>query len=159
MRMITNVFVAVMLSVVTACSSTGDAGPQGPQGEQGPKGDKGDRGDAGVQGIPGAQGIQGPMGGGFYVSRDVLYCNTAVGTTSGVVKAACNDVNDLPLTGTCQKPEGPVLNLAVNGSPGSTWPGPSTAAAEWWCEWADTAGVIVNTLPTAKATICCIAVP
>lgn len=143
------------LVLLVACQegSRGPVGPQGPEGSAGPQGPAGPQGVAGLQG---PQGVQGPIGGGLYTSRDDIYCNTSpIGTTNGNVSAACDTPEDLPLTGSCANHETKALNLSTNGFI-ENWPGRSTAPASWLCSWSGLDGVVVNVVPTAKASICCI---
>jgi hypothetical protein len=147
---------AALLLSLTACQR-GDVGPAGPPGPKGDKGDPGEQGLPGIQGIQGAQGPQGPIGGGYYTSRQDLYCRSSMGTTTGTVEADCDNAADLPLTGSCANSEPTALNIATNGLI-QNWPGNSILPAAWVCEWSS-GGARVNNVPSGRATICCIKHP
>ncbi len=154
-------YVLLLITLLVALACRGDRGLPGPQGQDGApgiQGLQGPPGPQGPQGVPGPQGIQGPAGGGVYTSRGALYCNSTTGTTTGIVTASCNANKDLPLAGSCENYESTALNIATNGSI-AAWPNTNPATpAQWVCQWSS-AGVVVNNVPTGKATICCITNP
>jgi hypothetical protein len=99
----------------------GTPGPQGPAGEQGltgPQGPVGPQGLPGNDGAPGANGLQGPVGatgpqgpsgsGGTGMSRSNTYKVTASVVIEsgrlGEVLVACNDENDILLSGGYEAP-------------------------------------------------------
>lgn len=158
---------AAALALLVACS--GNTGPQGPIGPTGPTGPQGPAGPTGPQGLAGANGPQGPIGpqgppgpanGGFYTSRDNVYCNTVTGLTAGrsFLTASCSAVADLPLAGSCTAPDDTVGLAAVSSPQG--WHGAtSTAPAEWFCQFAKNGVAISVDYPGASATICCVTHP
>jgi len=110
------------------------AGPPGPQGPQG---------------VPGQTG---PMGGGLYVSKTPVYCRDATGANAGnafVLRAQCDDNNDLGLVGGCGGGSGVPLseaypeNFEANGR------------ASFTCAWP----AQPTPMPIAFARVCCISVP
>lgn len=164
---ITSLAVVVSLAV-TGCTGTqgpqgeqGPAGPQGPTGPQGPQGPQGAQGAQGLVGMAGPEGPQGPMGGGLYVSKAAVYCKEVSPPGTSAAIAACNDANDLLVTGGC-------VDSSVAGSTGyfisesrpvGVAAGGPTAA--WFCSWDKPTGAPTVDLQAAgaKATVCCIAVP
>lgn len=94
-------------------------------------------------------------GGTGYTSRQQVKCNTVTmpddGTTTQIT-AACTNVDDLPLSGSCSKPGVDEAVLGVNGPAG--WEGPGGPAAWWTCGWV-AGGKYVN-VHGATATICCV---
>ena len=131
------------------CACGGSAGPEGPQGQQGPAGPQG------PQGLNGADGGTGPAGGGYYTSRNTVYCNTvAMAAGDTFVIASCNNLQDLPLSGGCSLPYG---TLPVTNSIPVYWDSAAagSSAAGWLCSWTGTNAAQYG----ASATICCVSVP
>lgn len=128
----------------------GPQGPQGPQGERGPIGPQGIQGEVGPMG---PQGPQGPAGSGG-VARDQIYQNistfTAVpgaGNPGVEIEAACNDSNDVMLSGGYWVSHG---DLRVLGNYGRHLP----AADSWHI------GVVSMGAPgQAQASVECLSVP
>ena len=152
------------LVVVFAAACDGQKGAAGPTGPQGPQGATGATGATGSQGPTGPTGPVGPPGaanGGFYTSRNDVYCNVvqmATGATIFTVSAICNSDQDLPLTGSCASIGGTGnLTLVVNTP--ELWAGMNVGnPAGWGCGWINSVGQAVN-VPGAAATICCIKHP
>ena len=153
---------ALLVAVAAACSgSKGEVGPIGPQGPVGPQGATGATGAQGPAGATGATGPAGAANGGFYTSRNNVYCVVAqMPNDSSVtgITATCTSDQDLPLTGSCASIGGtPNLTLAGNGP--TFWEGMNVGnPAAWNCDWINSAGQGVN-VPGAAATICCIRHP
>jgi len=153
-----------VLALAFGAACDGARGPVGPTGPQGPKGDTGATGATGSTGPTGPTGPMGPPGaanGGYYTSRNDVYCNVvqmANGPTIFTVSAACNSDQDLPLTGSCASIGGTGnLTLATNGP--ELWEGMNVGnPANWGCGWINSSGQSVN-VPGAAATICCIKKP
>ena len=159
-RLIT--FFTLLVALTAACSSSdGKTGPAGLQGSPGPQGETGPAGPQGPAGQTGAVGPPGPANGGFYTSRDNVYCVTAtMPNDAGVtgIGATCNSDRDLPLTGSCASVGG-TGNLTLAGNGPVLWQGMNVGnPASWGCRWVNSAGQSVN-VPGAVATICCIRVP
>lgn len=119
-------------------------------------------GSQGVQGIPGIQGLPGAPA--PYQSRADVYCDSvspAVDDANSVLIASCRTVQDLPLSGSCEQHTFTDAALAWNRPNGWYTPlTPPSVEAEYWCGWYRNGGNLpVNLIPTAVATICCIAVP
>jgi hypothetical protein len=137
--------------LVTLAACGGSEGPQGPAGPQGATGTMGATGPAGPTGPAGADG------GGLYTNRSQAYCNSvtmAVDVNVITVTAACNNVNDLPLAGSCETNSSANVDLAVNQP--LTW-NDTSFPARWTCSWT-ASGAFVN-VPGAQATMCCVANP
>jgi hypothetical protein len=119
----------------------------------------------GIQGTQGTQGIQGLSGApAHYQTRNDVYCDSvasAVGDSTGYLIATCRSVNDLPLSGSCEQHTFMDAVLAWNRPNG--WHDsltPPANPAEYWCGWYRNGGSLtVESIPTAIATICCVAVP
>jgi hypothetical protein len=126
----------------TAYACTGASGSQGVQGVQG------------IQGIP---GLSAP-----YQTRADVYCDsvTAGADTNAVLMASCRATGDLPLSGSCDQYDRD--DVVVSTAMPSGWHATGTpgAAASFWCSWSKSGlAVPLNTVPHARAHICCIAVP
>jgi hypothetical protein len=146
-----NVFLVSLLSalVLAACDKTG---PQGPQGTEGPQGDPGLVGTTGPQGDPGVVGTVGPpgqRGGGYYTSRNDVYCNytsMAAGSATNVT-AKCSTDYDIAVGGGC------LGTVAAVGSYPSFWSGVNIGnPASWVCSY-------TSNQPGAQAWVCCVHVP
>lgn len=155
--------IVALALLLAACS--GITGPQGPQGEKGDTGATGAQGPAGAQGPVGPQGpagMTGATGGGLYVSRQSAYCKDgpAVGNTYEA-SAACDDQNDLLITGGCYDTSAPAGVYPQRSHPGIGSVEQGGAPSFWSCTWGFAPGV-TPTFPSAwggKARVCCIAVP
>ena len=154
-------------AILLACA--GNTGPQGPIGQTGPTGSQGPPGSTGPQGPVGATGPQGPIGpqgpagpanGGFYTSRDNVYCNTVTGISAGVyfLTARCSAIADLPLTGSCTAPDDRI-GLVSESRPDAWHGATSNDAAGWFCSFAKNGLAISVAYPGASATICCVTHP
>jgi hypothetical protein len=161
-------------SLVVACAlcllgclqgPTGQQGPVGLTGVAGPTGPSGPRGNTGATGQPGPAG---PIGGGVYVDRTKVYCNTnaqglfvadgGISGGSGGLSVECGDQHDLPLFGTCDGVRGNDVSLTLT-EPGvwnTTDGGPFGDVAEYDCGWQFNIGAAQHDLPYARATICCV---
>jgi hypothetical protein len=152
----------VPLLALMACDDA--TGPQGPEGPQGPPGIQGVQGSPGIPGVAGPPGIQGAQGGGLYVSRANVYCDTTLVSDapplSTALIASCRMPKDLPLSGSCAQAnrDDAVLDTALADDWEVT--GVTAFPATFRCAWAH-AGVAIrlDTVPGARAQICCIAVP
>lgn len=131
-------------------------------GADGAPGSAGAVGGAGAPGATGPMGPQGPIGGGKYVSRNDLYCNTKVATVADVVVTAnCTTDKDLPLAGSCDMGSlgNPTLahTLVVNTQ--RAWVGMNIGnPAGWDCGWAGATGAL-TAIVGAQSQICCVQVP
>jgi len=150
---------------LAACSGT--TGPQGPQGEKGDTGATGAQGPAGPQGVAGAQGpagMNGATGGGLYVSRQSAYCHDVLAPANSYeASAACDDQNDLLITGGCYDaaPFAPAGTILQRNHPGLGSVEQGGAPSFWSCTWGFTPGV-TPTFPRTwggTARVCCITVP
>lgn len=144
----------------------GPAGPQGPTGAQGPAGVAGPTGATGPQGASGPTGAQGPVGPmgpagpkgatGPGMSRAKSY-EVVVTVTTGAFSgntayavAACNDVDDILLSGSCElETRTPNYARAINVSTDLT------QVASWECfSWGSFSPSSTNTV---KAHAICMA--
>lgn len=126
----------------------------GANGSQGIQGLAGDQGLQGIQGFPGAPSP--------YVTRTNVYCDTVVAGTStaATLIAECRDSNDLPIHGSCQQGDRDDVVNNENAPGGWHIDSPSSSKAQYRCGWAKAqTGVTIDTMPNARATICCVDVP
>jgi hypothetical protein len=128
----------------TAYACNGAQGGQGTQGTQG------------IQGIPGAPAL--------YQSRADGYCDTVVSDVDNAslfLIASCRAARDLPLSGSCEQSTFSDAVLFTNQPSGFFTAEPvPTIAAQWVCGWWRAGSQApVKDLPSARATICCVAVP
>lgn len=158
--MLRNLLVVAALSLLPACTEQGPQGPQGPVGPQGPQGERGPAGatgPTGPEGPMGPTGLQGPQGGGLYTQRDDLYCRKATEAAVDIgnkarVEVACDDVDDLPLSGGCSVNDNRVRLIESTqrlfdnaGVPGA-----------WRCAWSFDAGATVPASLGVEAFVCCV---
>jgi len=145
------------LAVVLMMLVWGCAGPIGPQGEPGDEGPPGDAGAAGPKGDTGS------TGGGYYTSRENVYCNEVIGTTSADafrIAVDCNDANDLYLTGGCDRVNAPDSFLYENAPVAIDQTTASGFSAGHRCQWVfNPGGSAPSSLPSARGRVCCIQVP
>lgn len=142
--------VSVTTNGTTAYACTGAPGLQGLKGDPG---------------SPGIQGLQGIPGGGYYVDRADVYCDTVrASTLPGTdtnVTVWCRANNDLPLHGACY--QGDRTDVTLTLAQTYAWaslPVGRTQPAGYRCQWGTATGAVtLATIPSATAEICCVARP
>lgn len=140
---------SLLATLVIAGCEKGPVGPAGPEGLAGPQGDPGLVGSTGPQGDPGLAGTVGPPGGGYYRSRNDVYCNyTAMASGAGAtVTAKCSTDYDIAVGGGC------IATVPAVASYPAFWSGVNVGnPANWNC------GYSANQ-PGAQAWVCCVHVP
>jgi hypothetical protein len=150
---------AAVLLLISACSGDSKVGPQGPKGDPGPQGPQGLTGLTGATGPMGPQGPQGPPGGGFYTSRDNVYCNRATVTdNSSALVVSCTSPADLPLSGSCYSADDTVAVVTVS-EPQAWSPASTVISATWFCAFGKNGVGLSHPFVGAVGFICCIKHP